>query len=113
MYCQMDRTSLTVPKLKAVLRTMYKRKPDPRKCFIRRHAHHDSQIIHLLAAISARLKLKDSRARFVGTREEEKNQTKPTLEMVFFKHVKTLCEVWMPQTKGICVYFMGLAAMPV
>lgn len=109
----MDRTSLPVLKLNAILRTTYKRKPDPRRCFIRRYAHHDSQIINLLAAISARLMLKDSRARFVGTREEEKNQTKPTLEMVFFKCVKTLCEVWMPQTKGICVCFMALAAMPV
>lgn len=92
---------------------MCKRKPDQRRCFIRRCAHHDFQIIHLLAAISARFRLKDSRERFVGTREEEKNQSKSTLEMVFFKCVKTLCEVRMPQTKGICVYFMGLAAMPV
>lgn len=95
------------------LRTMYKRKPDPRRCFNRTCSHHDSQILHLLAAISARLKLKDRRARVVGTGEEEKNQTKPTLEMVFFKSVRTLCEVRMPQTKGICVYIMALAAMPV
>lgn len=33
--------------------------------------------------------------------------------MDFFYHVKTLCEVWMPQIKGICVYLMGLAATPV
>lgn len=33
--------------------------------------------------------------------------------MVFFKHVKALCEVRMPQIQGICVCFMGLAAMPV
>jgi len=48
-------------------------KPDPRSC-IRRCAYHDSQILHLLADISARLTLKNSRAWFVGTREEDKNQ---------------------------------------
>lgn len=91
---------------------MYKRKREPRSCFIR-YARRDSQIIHLLAALSARLKLKDSRAGFAGTSEEEKNQTKAALEVMFFKCVKTLYEVWMPQTKEICVSFMGFAAMPV
>lgn len=91
---------------------MHKRKPEPRSCFIS-CARGDSQIIHSLAALSARHKLKDSRARFVGTREEEKNQPKPALEVMFFKCVKTLREVWMPQTKGIRVSFTGLAAMPV
>lgn len=67
MYCQMDPISLSVTKSNVVLRAMHKR-----RCFIRRCAYHDSQITLLLAAIPTRLKLKDSRASFVGTREEEK-----------------------------------------
>lgn len=103
MYCQMDPISHSVPKSNVALRTMHKR-----KCFIRRHTHHNI----LLAVISARLKLKDIRAIFVGTREEEKkNQTKPALEMAFARPVKTLWEIWMHHTKGICVSFMALAAL--
>lgn len=109
----MDWTPLLVPKLNAALRTTYKRKPEPRRCFIRRYTYHDSKIIHLFATISARLELKDSRGRFIGTRKEEKKQAKLTLEMVFFKCVNTLYEIWMIRTKGICVYFMVLAAIPV
>lgn len=67
VYCQMDPISHSVPKSNVQLRTMHKR-----RCFIRRYTHHDSQIAPSLAVIPARLKLKDSRAIFVGTREEEK-----------------------------------------
>lgn len=66
---------------------MYKRKPDPQRCFIR-SAHFSSQLIHLLAVISERPKMKDGRAKFVATREEEKNLIKPTLEMTFLKHAE-------------------------
>lgn len=67
---------------------MYKRKP-PQRCFIR-SAHCSSQIIRLLAVISAWYELKDVRAKFVATREEEKNLIKPTLEMTFLKHSEGL-----------------------
>lgn len=89
----MDWTPLLVPKLNAELKTTYKRKPEPRRCFIRRYTRRNSQIIHSLATISAKLELKDSRGRFIGTREEDKKQAKLTLEMVFFKCVNTLYEI--------------------
>lgn len=67
MYCQMDPISHSVPKSNVALRTMQER-----RCFIRRYINHDSRITPLLAVISARLELKESRAVFVGAREEEK-----------------------------------------
>lgn len=82
----------TITKPNVALRTMHKR-----RCFIRRCTHHDSQMTLLLADVSARLKLKDSRASFVGTRAEDK-------KIKLNQHYRwCLPGLWRPFEKSGCL----------